>query len=805
MKKLLTAGLLVPIALLVCLELTLRASGAGRPVSLFIEREIDGRGEMTANHLVGWRYFPGTIARRPLSEHFPKDKQPDTVRVFILGESAARGESLADFSFGRMLRVLLQAAYPEKRFEVINTGIPGINSWVLREFAAEISRYTPDIVIFYGGHNEILGPYGPASAFSLPSSRGFTRFRLWLSGLMLAQVPELLTGTRLTPAATVASGGWRGLEMFLEKRLGPDDPGVRAATRNFEGNLIDMIRSARQAGARFIACATPANLADSGPFASVAEAPPELRGVLVREAADALEGAAVPDGLVSRIAEALKQEPRDAGLQFLRGKLLMKAGRFEEARTAFEMARQCDALRFRTTPELNGAIASAVAAFPGDAGVKLLDLEQAFSKASAGGICGRELFYDHVHLTLDGHWKAANDLFDALSGGFAPALPASPAVRLTREETLARLGYTSREELHDLEAILAALGRPPLTARIGNDEQRKRLAEAIARLRQQLTPEALSAALASVSATLRTPGADPQLAGKAAGLATDAGFPSDALAQYDAALAANPWNIDNYNNRGLIRFGLQDLDGAVRDFQTALELAPNFAGARFNLGAAWAKSGKTEAAREAYEAALAIDPGLTKARLNLANLLLQSGKATEAIREYENGLAISPDSAELAYGLGNALLKSDKPGEALERFEQAVHANPDDGLAHYGAARALLALGREATAAAHLREAATRCPDQPAVLQLAATVLATSDHPGAADPAAAVGFAKRAVELTGRSQPEPLQVLGVACAAAGKIGEARAALAEALPLAQACGDRALAGEIQGNLRQLEGR
>ncbi|HEY9070025.1 MAG TPA: tetratricopeptide repeat protein [Candidatus Ozemobacteraceae bacterium] len=805
MKKLLTAGLLIPIALLVCFELALRASGAGRPTSLFIEREIDGRREMTANHLAGWRYFPGTIARRPLSEHFPKDKPPDTIRIFILGESAARGESLADFSFGRMLRVLLQAAYPEKRFEVINTGIPGINSWVLREFAAEISCHAPDIVIFYGGHNEILGPYGPASAFSLPSSRAFTRFRLWLSGLMLAQVPELLTGTRLTPAATVASGGWRGLEMFLEKRLGPEDPGVQAATRNFERNILDMIRSARQAGARFIACATPANLADSGPFASIAEVPPEIRTRLVRETADALEGTSVPDGLVSRIDEALKQEPRDAGLHFLRGKLLMKTGRVEEARTSFEMARKHDALRFRITPELNGAIASAVAAFSGDVGVKLLDLEKTFSKVSAGGICGRELFYDHVHLTLDGHWKAANDLFDALSDGFVPSLAASPVIRLTREETLARLGYTAREELFDLEAVHAALGRPPLTARIGNEEQRKHLAESIAHLRRHLTPETLAAALASMTTALRTPGADPQLAGKAAALAADAGFPTDALAQYDAALAANPWDIDHYNNRGLIRLSLGDVEGAVRDFQTALELAPNFAGARFNLGAAWAKSGNTETARKAYEAALAIDPGLTKARLNLANLLLQAGKAPDAIREYENGLAVSPDSAELAYGLGNALLKSDKPGEALERFEQAVKTDSSTGLARYGAARALLALGREAEAAAYLREAATQCPDQPAVLQLAATVLATRDHPGAADPATAIGIAKRAVELTRRAQPEPLQVLGVACAAAGQISEARAALAEALPLAQAKGDRALAGEIQANLRQLEGR
>ena len=85
----------------------------------------------------------------------------------------------------------------------------------------------------------------------------------------------------------------------------------------------------------------------------------------------------------------------------------------------------------------------------------------------------------------------------------------------------------------------------------------------------------------------------------------------------------------------------------------------------------------------------------------------------------------------------------------------------------------------------------------------AATVLATSDNPGAADPVVAVEFARKAVELTGHSQPEPLQVLGVACAAAGRIEDAVNALGDALVLARSSGKTTLAAEIQENLRQLK--
>jgi len=801
-KKLLIAGLLIPLGILLSLEGILRLRDAGRPVSLFIARDIGGKREMAVNFRAGWRFFPGTIARRPLAEHFSPEKSSDTVRIFILGESAARGESLADFSFGRMLRVMLQAGYPDKRIEVINTGIPAINSWVLREFAFEIGRYSPDIVIFYGGHNEILGPYGPASAFTLPSSRAFTTFRIWLSGLKLAQLSEIITGTRFAPPSQIASGGWRGLEMFLEKKLGADDAGVLAARHNFKENITDMIQYARDAGAEFIACVTPANLSDSGPFASLAATGSDTWKDLIEQAVSATAESGPADALLSRIDAALASDSGNAGLAYAKGKRLLKSGRNAEARASLARARDLDALRFRITSDLQSALASAATGFPGDRGVLLLDLEKSFSDASPAGICGREFFYDHVHLTLEGHWKAANDLFNAVTGGFSAKFTASPAVRLSREETLTRLGYSARDELHDLEAIRTALSRPPLTERAGSAEQLQEVAGRIASLREHLSRDALVFALASVSLALHAPGADPTLSAKAAALAADAGLPVESLGYYDAAVAANPIDIDLYNNRGLIRLATGDSNGATADFRMAIEMAPNFAGARFNLGAAYAKTGKPAEALAEYVSALAIDPGLTKARLNMANLLLQQGKLPEAISQYKIGLTLEPGIPELRYGLGNALMKSGLPNEALAQFDQIIAEHPSDGLARFSAARALLAAGRPVAASVHLKEAARLCPDQPAILQLAATVLATSDNPGAADPVAAVEFARKAVDLTGRTQPELLQLLGVACAAAGRFEDARTALEDALRLAQSTGKTALATEIQENLRQL---
>ena len=59
------------------------------------------------------------------------------------------------------------------------------------------------------------------------------------------------------------------MEMFVNSRIGYDDPARLRAYANFKGNLEDILRTAQQAGVPVILSTVAVNLKDCAPFASI--------------------------------------------------------------------------------------------------------------------------------------------------------------------------------------------------------------------------------------------------------------------------------------------------------------------------------------------------------------------------------------------------------------------------------------------------------------------------------------------------------------------------------------------------------
>ena len=64
-----------------------------------------------------------------------------------MGESAAAGTPDPAFGFARILEVMLRRQFPDRRIEVINAAMRGINSHIILPIARECVRLQPDLFI----------------------------------------------------------------------------------------------------------------------------------------------------------------------------------------------------------------------------------------------------------------------------------------------------------------------------------------------------------------------------------------------------------------------------------------------------------------------------------------------------------------------------------------------------------------------------------------------------------------------------------------------------------------------------------
>jgi hypothetical protein len=149
------AGVIIPVGILLLAESTLRITGYGYDPSAIIPCQVQGRKAYHGNCRFSWRFFPGYIARDFPPFLFPETKSDKTFRIFVVGASAARGEPATEYSFWRMIQVLLDERYPEVSFEVIPVAMAAINSHVCREIVDECIGYAPDLFIVYLGNNEV--------------------------------------------------------------------------------------------------------------------------------------------------------------------------------------------------------------------------------------------------------------------------------------------------------------------------------------------------------------------------------------------------------------------------------------------------------------------------------------------------------------------------------------------------------------------------------------------------------------------------------------------------------------------------
>ena len=627
----LAALILAPVAFVLLVEVGLRAGGYGFPPAATIPCEVNGAACRGDNVKFGWRFFPRNIAQECDPFVFPTVKPPAAYRICVLGESAAQGTPDCAYGFSRILKVMLDHAHPGKHFEVITAAMPAINSHVVVEIARDLARYQPDLFVVYMGNNEVIGPYGPGTVFApLSSSLPLIRAGIWLratrTGQLLADIASGLGANGRSPKV------WRGMEMFLGRRVAADDPRLETVYRHFRRNLEDIRRIATASGAGVLFCTLGCNLRDCPPFASLHRA--ELgkedlaKWTGLYEKGTRQETAGEYSLAIESYLAAAQVDDRYADLQFRLGHCYWQTGDFEKAQDRFASARDLDALRFRPDRHMNEIIRD-VASSAGGSRVRLVDVEEIFRAESPAGVPGRELFHEHVHMTLHGDYLLAKGVCERVTH-----ILATPSDRPLLEEAAGAqyLGYNAWAHYNTLFKVLNYyIRKPPFTGQLYHDEQVQRLEGEVKQAEAALTAGARKQIAAQYTDLIEHAPSDLWLRWRFAEFASV--FLKDeqtAVEQCRRVQELVPHSYKPHVVLALSLGGLQRFDEVIEHLNRAVRIKPTCAKGYHLLGLAYQTRGRIDEAMKCFAKAVRLSPDDGEACKRMSDILLSRGRVQEA-------------------------------------------------------------------------------------------------------------------------------------------------------------------------------
>jgi lysophospholipase L1-like esterase len=352
---------------------------------------------------------------------FARRKPPGGFRIFCLGGSTVQGRPWGiETSFTTWLKLALQAADPERSWEVVNCGGISYASYRLVPVLEEVLGYEPDLIVLYTGHNEFLEDRTYRRLKYMPEvvarpcelllrTRTFTLLR---SGYLRVHGQDARAGDGHRPVLQTE------VEAMLDYKGGlaqyhRDPRWRRDVIEHYRYNVRRMVEMTQRAGVEMLLVNPTCNLRDWPPLKTQHReglAPPELDRweALVARAAEQ-QGANVYDAVLA-LEEALSIDDQHAGLHYLLAKCHDAMGAMDRARGEYLAAKEQDICPLRILEPMNQAVLEIAR----QTGAGLVDARAIFERQSEGGIPGGFLLVDHVHPSFSGHKLIAAALVQAM-------------------------------------------------------------------------------------------------------------------------------------------------------------------------------------------------------------------------------------------------------------------------------------------------------------------------------------------------------------------------------------------------------
>lgn len=154
-----------------------------------------------------------------------------------------------------------------------------------------------------------------------------------------------------------------------------------------------------------------------------------------------------------------------------------------------------------------------------------------------------------------------------------------------------------------------------------------------------------------------------------------------------------PKTSEDFSARGLKRHSAGDLDGALADYDKALELDPANHQACYRRALARQAKGDLSGALSDYNAVLGADPSNADAYRNRAYVKQTQGDTDGALADYHESVVLNPKSPVAYYNVGLIKVKQGDLDGAITAYNYALELDPKMAIAYYNRGNAKNAEG----------------------------------------------------------------------------------------------------------------
>lgn len=172
------------------------------------------------------------------------------------------------------------------------------------------------------------------------------------------------------------------------------------------------------------------------------------------------------------------------------------------------------------------------------------------------------------------------------------------------------------------------------------------------------------------------------------------GTPELALRPLKTTVELAPNSASVRGNLGNVFRDLGRLQEAEHHYRTALKIDSRYLPALINLGAVLLDMNRLDDAEDCYLSALKINPTLASLHRDLGNVLRREGRLSDALACYQSAQSLDPHSYTTYYVWAAALWENGEVEKAIEYYQKALNLNPDLAGAHNDLAVALLKSGQ---------------------------------------------------------------------------------------------------------------